>query len=212
MNGRRAEAIRYLGRGGDMPDARLQDMIDGAFKLLDQEDGFRYAAAPFDMEITGDAVSIAGTAFHSRALAKHLLHCDGVLLFAATLGAGADRLMQRFAAADISMAAVLQAAAAAELEARADEACAALREKYGAPYLTGRFSPGYGDLALSANDAILRLTDAPRRIGLSATAQHMLVPTKSITALIGMSKEERCHTEHKCALCTKTDCVFRGED
>ena len=77
-------------------------------------------------------------------------------------------------------------------------------------FLTPPFSPGYGDWSLAAQDRVLDLLQAPKRIGLTLTEGGMLVPEKSITALVGISDrpEEACG--QKCVRCNKTDCPFRS--
>ena len=57
---------------------------------------------------------------------------------------------------------------------------------------------------------VLDLLQAPKRLGLTLTAGGMLVPEKSVTALVGISdrKEEACG--QKCMRCTKPDCPFRA--
>ena len=49
-----------------------------------------------------------------------------------------------------------------------------------------RFSPGYGDLPLEVQPRLLDVLDAPRRLGLTATRDLLLVPTKSVTAVVGI--------------------------
>lgn len=50
--------------------------------------------------------------------------------------------------------------------------------------LTRRFSPGYGDWGLEAQPAVLAALNAGR-IGISAGPTHVLVPEKSVTAVVG---------------------------
>ena len=49
--------------------------------------------------------------------------------------------------------------------------------------LKPRRSPGYGDLPLALSRTILDELDAPRKIGVSVTDSHLLVPSKSVTAI-----------------------------
>ena len=51
-----------------------------------------------------------------------------------------------------------------------------------------------GDWDLGAQPLVLDLLQAPKRLGLTLTAGGMLVPEKSVTALVGISdrKEEAC--------------------
>ena len=54
-------------------------------------------------------------------------------------------------------------------------------------YLTIRYSPGYGDFPLSFQKEILDFLDAYRKIGLSVTPNYIMIPRKSITAVLGIS-------------------------
>ena len=66
-----------------------------------------------------------------------------------------------------------------------------------------RFSPGFGDLPLAVQPAFLAALDAPRRIGLTATAGNLLVPTKSVTAVVGLFEGEPSNASARstCASC-----------
>ena len=76
-------------------------------------------------------------------------------------------------------------------------------------YLRPRFSPGYGDFSIDHQDMILRMLGSAKKIGLSLTDGNMLTPSKSVTALIGLSREKvPCHT-NGCEACQKTDCAYR---
>jgi len=78
-------------------------------------------------------------------------------------------------------------------------------------YLRPRYSPGYGDFPLTYQKEILELLNAQRRIGLTRTESNMLVPTKSVTAIIGFTTEETsCHVA-KCMTCQAKNCPFRKE-
>ena len=52
--------------------------------------------------------------------------------------------------------------------------------------LVARYSPGYGDFPLAAQSALVALLDAPRKAGVSLTSSLLLVPSKSVTAVIGV--------------------------
>lgn len=203
------EALRYLGVRGE-PDAQTLALIDDCIPRLTGVAAFKHTALELPVAIADDIISFSGLTVKSRALARHIVGSAHALLFAATLGAGVDRLMQAYAAADIPMAATLQACAASLLESGADEAQADYEKEYSEKglYLRPRFSPGYGDFSLAVQPDILRLLDAQKRIGLFATKNNMLTPTKSITAVIGVS-DQPCGGKAGCAACGKTDCAFK---
>ena len=147
----------------------------------------------------------------SRDLDHHLRHCREGILYAVTLGPEADRLLRRWSAQSMAKAAVGQAVCAAWLDDLCAAYCATLEQDL-APgeYLTPPFSPGYGDWDLAAQQTVLDRLQAPKRLGLSLTGGGMLVPEKSVTALVGISDrpEEACG--QKCLRCRKTDCPFRA--
>ena len=105
----------------------------------------------------------------------------------------------------------MQAAAAAVIEAFCDEENEQLRKEAAAEelYLRPRFSPGYGDLSLGCQRDFLNLLKAQKNIGLTVTDSGLMVPVKSVTAIIGISRENNaCHLQG-CEICPKTDCSFR---
>lgn len=79
-------------------------------------------------------------------------------------------------------------------------------------YMTSRFSPGYGDYPLTEQSRIVGYLDAQRQIGLHVTADSLMIPGKSITALIGIADHPvtgRLATCNECVL--KEKCTLRKE-
>ena len=54
-------------------------------------------------------------------------------------------------------------------------------------FLTGRFSPGYGDWPISLQPLLAETLDTARQIGLYVTDTYLMTPRKSVTALLGVS-------------------------
>ena len=78
-------------------------------------------------------------------------------------------------------------------------------------YLRPRFSPGYGDFDINYQKKIVQLLDSAKQIGLTLTEGCMMVPTKSVTAFIGISDTNlTCHRAG-CEVCTKEDCLYRRD-
>lgn len=207
------EIYRYLGyRNGARPEGEALRLIERA------EAGVREAAEPrcvcrrlglsFPAENTLD---IGGILIKSAALRRNLDGCAGVYLFAATLGAGVDRLISGLTALGrVSEAAAAQAAAAALIEDCCDEENERLRAEAAERglKLRPRFSPGYGDFSIEQQRDIARELDTPRRIGLTVTDSCMLAPMKSVTAVIGIAETEGS-TARGCEDCDKQNCGFR---
>ena len=54
-----------------------------------------------------------------------------------------------------------------------------------------RFSPGYGDFPLSVQRDVLSLVNAERLVGITLTDTNLMLPQKSITAILGI-REDVC--------------------
>ncbi len=201
------EALRLLGYKGETADEATLRLIEASFAEIVHTAVPACAVETVEMRVLENEVILPGEwVVKSRALAKHVRDCKEGILFAATLGAQVDRLLMRSAVSDIAKAAVLQACAAVILEEYADETQKNLRDM---SFMTDRFSPGYGDWNLKDQEKLLTALNAQKRIGLTCTEHYMLTPTKSITALIGLSEKTVRHCENKCALCTSSTCPYR---
>ena len=184
------EVLRYLGYRGAPADERVLALIRQVTSELEAHVNPKSVYGTWDCLADAAAVSLGGLTIHSGRLAKHLTGCPRAALLAATLGTGADALINRYSVTGMEKAAVAQAVSAAMLEGYIGEIQREIAQKAGTEglSLTVRFSPGYSDFALAHQKDILRLLDG-RRIGLSLTDSDMLVPSKSVTAVIGLRAE-----------------------
>ena len=173
----------------------------------------RTAAEPRMVSLRMD-IARAGHLIRGRDLALHLQGCDVCVLMAVTLGSGVDLLLRRAQVRDVAVAVMLDAVASAAAETAADRAEQILRRdaRSRGRWLTGRFSPGYGDCPLSLQRDLVRLLDTPRRIGLSATENCLLTPRKSVTAFCGEAPHPVTGKLAGCGTCTLRDtCQKRKE-
>lgn len=211
---RTKEALRYMGIGRHTPDGRTLTMVYDAFAMLEASVSKKHVSRMYPLIQEDDGtLGVLHTTIKSRALCKNMKGCQEIILFGATLGPAPDRLMKRYSITDMAMSVTLQAASAAMLEEYCDEICdrlSARLEEQGR-YLRPRFSPGYGDFPITYQRELTALLDTPRQIGLTITDSCMMSPTKSVTAVIGVSQtRENCH-RHGCEVCPKTDCAFRRD-
>ena len=62
------------------------------------------------------------------------------------------------------------------------------------------------------NDSFIRILSADKNIGLTATGNHILVPRKSVTAIIGITDSIREEKRNKCEFCSMNEtCRLRKE-
>ena len=172
-----AEIARYMRMGRSLPDGelagRVERMRDEALKTLRTARVWRRVPLPLQVE--------------SAALARHLEGCREAYLVCGTIGAEFDALLRRVGVTSAADALIVQAIGTAAIEAWMDEVEGEMRQEL-APGedLVSRFSPGYGDLPLDYQRTLLSVLDTSRKIGVSLTDSLLMVPSKSVSAIVGI--------------------------
>lgn len=206
----RKDVLRYLGFRGAEPDGETLKMIESAEEKLCASVTPRTLSRRFKCRVGEDGVTFGGYFFKSKKLSSHLSGCEEIFLTAVTLGAEADNLLRRASITDMGGAAVMQAVSAALTESVFNALCESLEKELAGQslFLKPGFSPGYSDFNIKYQREIFELLDCSRRIGLSLSDSYMMVPTKSITSIVGITSQRQC-VRSKCKLCPKADCEFR---
>ncbi len=209
----RAQAFRYMGMPGT-PDENLLALADRCERklLVSSVPNYVYRVCPLTSSETG--IRCTGTALHltGKDITAHLNGCTQAILLCATLSAGADAAIRSGSAADVLAGLVTDAMASALTEQLCDAAEQEILKQFPDSYPTWRFSPGYGDLPLSVQGDFLAALSAEKRLGVSVSAGGMLIPTKSVTAIIGLAPQPVPKGKRGCAVCrmAKT-CQFRAK-
>jgi hypothetical protein len=180
--------LSYLGYRGNHQDDAIISTIKQIESQLSETCGEpKYTMGIWQCEVLSNTVSFNHYRVESQSLAKHLTGARYIGLFAVTLGVQADLLIKRYTIQDMHRSVVADAVASVmvdtycdtiEKQLAADPAVSGLRH-------TKRFSPGFGDFELTYQKDILQMLNAYKRTGISLTDGCMLVPSKSITAVIG---------------------------
>lgn len=156
-------------------------------------------------------IEVGGMQVASTSLAKNLQGCHEVFLFGATIGIGVDRMIKRAELSKMAKAAIYQATGAEMVERVCDELNEQLRQDVAQEglYLKPRFSPGYGGTPLSLQRDFERILHMST-IGISLTETCLMVPSKSVTAFIGIT-DQKTKSVSGCAACDQQDCPSRKE-
>ena len=143
-------------------------------------------------EKSENIIKFADASIQSNDLTKNLSNCESVIIFAITIGSGADLLIKKYSKINPALAAILQATGSMFVESYAEKINELIKiEAKENGYKTHpRFSPGYGDLSLSTQNIFFRLLNCTQKIGLTLMDSFIMAPEKSITAFIGLEKEE----------------------
>lgn len=215
-NTSRREICRYLGYRGNEPDPAAKALTEDCIGELAARLSPRFFAREYPYSVTEEGeLDLTCFRVRSESLGKNLRGCRSVILFGATLGAGVDLLLRRYSALQMSRAVVMQAAAAAMIESYCNLENDRLSGEYRKKglYLRPRFSPGYGDFPLEAQKEFAKALELEKRTGIALTDSLLMVPSKSVTAVIGVSGEECRFGEAAgrggCGTCEKTDCMYR---
>lgn len=204
------EALRYMGCPPDQADPATLALVRSCGEELLAAIRPRWTHRVLDLTFEAEGLRLGPLLLPGESLKQHLAGCCRGVLFCATLGVEADNLIRRSQVTDMARAFALDACAAAAVEQVCDAIEEELKNQFPGCFFPSRFSPGYGDLPLDVQSALLSLLDAPRKVGLTATASHILLPRKSVTAILGVADQPLEKRLRSCSDCPARDsCVYR---
>lgn len=214
------EAFRYMGYGHNTPDDRVLSIASECEKRLLEVIDAKYVYRYFEIEslYTSDTpdrkaeviLKACDLTLTGNSIYEHLQGCGGVILFAATLSEGVDRLIRRLELNQMTSALITDSMASAAIEQVCDIVEQEVLDKISGKYATWRFSPGYGDFPLETQKKFLEVLAAPKRIGLNITQGGLMTPCKSVTAVMGISDREVERKRRGCSICRmRESCAFR---
>lgn len=198
----RREAVRYMGGARVEFNARMTALLDECEQQLLKAAKPAYLYKTIELPCPGIT--------SGRDILRHLEGCQRAVLMCATLGAAVDRIIRVAQVSDMAKAVVLDSLASAAIEQVCSKADELIASENSGMYMTFRFSPGYGDYPIEMQRHFLTELDAPRKIGLSLNESCLLIPTKSVTAVIGLSENPIEKKKRGCAVCSlKNTCQYR---
>lgn len=207
----RNETLLYLGyKGGPLPEDVLAD-IRQCEALIMKTARPRAVWKVYDLLSDG---RLAGTDFRPGGddVRSLLQGCGQAVLMGATLGAEVETLIRRTQVGNMADAVILDACASAAIENVCDNLCADIEEEVAPMYLTDRFSPGYGDMPFAQQRELCQVLDITRRIGVSLSPSGLMIPQKSVTALMGVAPGPRKKRGRGCAGCNMFEtCTYRKD-
>lgn len=209
----RTQGFRYMGLHGE-PDAQMLQTADLCEKRLLAAvlPRYTYQVCPIRKADAGIVCDGTALVLTGHDIAAHLHGCTRVILLCATLSAGADTAIRIASAQDILAGMMTDAFASALTEQLCDAAESEILTKFPEFYATWRFSPGYGDLPLETQGDFLRTLNAEKRLGVTLSPGGLCIPTKTVTAVIGLSKTPVPKGKRGCAVCNlRASCPYRAK-
>lgn len=177
------EILRYAKSTGANDNIRdlVRECTDEACDIIKYSVCYR----ELSLDVQGSVCDFGFFRSNSKNLASNLDGCRRVIVFAATIGIGLDRLISKYSRLSPSKALILQAVGTERVEALCDLFCADIKKGTGAS-AKPRFSPGYGDLPLEVQRDIFSVLECEKRLGISLGDSLLMSPSKSVTAFLGL--------------------------
>lgn len=178
------DSLKYMGiKGGEIPE-NLKEIFKECLSEYKKAASYKAVYGFTDVYQNTENESCLGfCTICSDSLYKNLSDCDRAAVFAATAGAGVDRLILRYSKISPVHSLVTDCIASSAIEVWCDK----VNEKISEGYKTKpRFSPGYGGVSLEYQKDVLSFLDAHRKIGITLNDAFMMKPVKSVTAFVGL--------------------------
>lgn len=210
------EVLRYLGYKNQVLDENTKVLIDECINEIQDIAKESYVYKLYDIDKTESSIKFINTnvLLTGKDILKHLKHSSRCGVMAVTLGTSVDFKIRYYEKIDLTKAVIMDACAAAAVESLCDMVEEKIKEEafsegFGITY---RYSPGYGDLPIELQHDILELLETYKKIGLTASENSILLPRKSVTAIIGF-QDLQIKTKHPgCRVCNNFEfCEFRKE-
>jgi len=209
------EVLRYLGYKNQKIDEKMMDLVSECCSEIIDLSKERFVYEIFDIKRKNDQILLTGSTLvlkdkDIKALLKNSGKC---VVMAATLGSTVDSKIAYYSRFNITKGVIMDACASTAIEYICDQIQDeieknALKDNL---YITTRYSPGYGDFSIDNGPELLNVLDAYKKIGLSITESNIMLPRKSVTALIGLSTVKSSKHHAGCESCKNVGCEFRKD-
>lgn len=210
----RDEVLRYLGYHGQVINEDMMNLIDECRKEVVHIISPRFTYSYRDVEESQEGVKVEGTnlILKGNDIKKHLKNSTECALMAVTLGNEIEKKTRQYERINLTKGIILDACATTAVEEVCDMVENEIKEyaEKKNMSITFRYSPGYGDLPLDIQGSFLNILDAQKKIGLTASENHLLFPRKSVTAIIGIINKNIKIKKRSCEDCDNyKNCSFR---
>lgn len=216
-----SEVLRYLQYKNQEIDNSLSDKIKKCINITKEIINPRFIFRKYKIKKLKSSngknevyFEGANLTLQSNDIYNLLLDCDECILMSATLGLEIEREIRKLTYTDLAKGIIIDACATTAIE----EVCDIVQDNISKKllkedkYITYRYSPGYGDLSIEKNLDINNLLNSQKEIGLTVTNSGIMIPRKSVVALIGVSHRKISNTKKSCENCSnRHNCNYKKE-
>lgn len=183
------EVLRYLGYKKQLIDKNVDLLVNECIDELKKIQNWKYIFKIFSINKGKEQIELVGSnlIFKGEDILEHLKNSSMCAVMAVTLGSNVDTKIRYYEKFNLTRALILDACASAAIEWACDEVQKWIEEeaKKNNLGITYRYSPGYGDFSIDIQSKIISVLDAQKNIGLTVTEDNILIPRKSVSAIIG---------------------------
>ncbi len=150
----------------------------------------------------------------SNDLYNLLSNCDECMMISSTLGLEIEKEIRRLTYTNLTEGIIVDACATTAIEEVCDIIQGNIKQELliQKKYITSRYSPGYGDLDITKNLEINNLLNSSKEIGLMVNDSGIMIPRKSVVAIIGISCDEIKVKKNSCENCSnRHSCNYKKE-
>lgn len=200
------EILRYMKAQKDF----REEYIEECFNELRDKLSFRVVFCEYGIKRENGILDLGFCKTSSQDLMKNLKDAYKIVLFCATIGIEADRIIAKYSKISPFKALVFDAVCTERAESLCDlfNSDITANAKAAGEYTSLRFSAGYGDFPLEFQKDIISSLDAARKIGVTLNESLLMSPLKSVTGIIGISQNQY-DCKSGCENCKKYDCEYR---
>ncbi|WP_305303067.1 vitamin B12 dependent-methionine synthase activation domain-containing protein [Romboutsia ilealis] len=214
------EVLRYLEYNGQHIDEKLDYIIDECIKITKEKINPRYTLGVYSIlkEKIDNSYQIkfkdSNISIKSKDLCKLLDSCRQCIVLSATLGIDIEKQIKINSYSNLTKSIIIDACATTAIEEFCDILQSNIEEKLRkeGKYITNRYSPGYGDLPIHINEDIINLLNTSKKIGLTITKDKIMIPRKSVIAIIGITENKKTYKQKSCSECSNYNtCKYKKE-
>lgn len=211
------EVLRYLGHKGQDIDKNMNKLMEESIEEMKYLIHERYIFKEFNIARNKEELWLESSKFKlpGKDIKNHLSKSNQCILLGVSLGHRVDTKIRYYEKINMTRALILDACATAAIEELSNNICFKIKESLlrENKVLTSRYSPGYGDLPLDIQGGFLATINAEKAIGLTSTSSGILIPRKSITAIMGIVNSSNKEERKNCLDCSNySTCGFRKGD
>ena len=216
------EVLRYLKYNGQNINDNLNNIIDECIEITKNKVNPRYILRVYPIltekdNVEGNCINLneSNLKFESKDLYTLLNNCEECIILGATLGIEIEKEIKKYSYLDLTKSIIIDACATVAIEEVCDLVQKNIQDKLleENKHITMRYSPGYGDLSIDKNKDIIEALSINTQLGLTITENKIMIPRKSVIAIIGISVEKIKQSKKSCKSCSNYQtCEYRKGD